>query len=80
MCDFRFQDAEVDWNRPQEQVKEQIASLQISVLDLLPIFGERSDRDQLYLREDTHFAALGHQVVADALAKFLQQTDLLPGS
>lgn len=73
MYDFRFQESDVDWNRPQQQLKEQVDLLGLPELDLLPIFRARSDSDHLYLRADTHFAALGHQVVAEALAHYLQQ-------
>ena len=46
-------------------------------LDLLPMFQARSDAHQLYLREDTHFSALVHQVVAQALADSLRLSGLL---
>jgi len=43
------------------------------VLDLLPILRARSDRADLYLRQDTHFTVLGHQVAAQQLAEFLER-------
>ena len=72
MADFRFTEDEVDWDRPQQQVHAQAEQLGLPVLDLLPIFRARSDRADLYLREDTHFTALGHQVTAQQLADFLR--------
>jgi len=37
------------------------------------MFRQRPDRAELYLRQDTHFSATGHQVAAQALAAYLQQ-------
>jgi lysophospholipase L1-like esterase len=76
MADFRFREDEIDWDRPQREVQNQAAGT--PVLDLLPAFRARADRAQLYLREDTHFAALGHQAAADQLAQFLQSGGWLP--
>ncbi|MBV9897481.1 MAG: hypothetical protein JO020_25260 [Chloroflexi bacterium] len=73
MADFRFADDEVDWDRPQHQLHSYADRLGLPVLDLLPVFRLRSDRAELYLRQDTHFSALGHQVAAQELAQFLRQ-------
>ena len=73
MADFRFADDEVDWQRPQRELQARAQALGLPVLDLLPVFQSRSDRGQLYLRIDTHFSALGHQVVAQELAAFLDR-------
>jgi len=78
MYDFRFQESEVDWNMPQQRLTEQVDLLGLPELDLLPLFRARPDKDQLYLRADTHFATLGHRVVAEALAHYLQQGGWLP--
>jgi lysophospholipase L1-like esterase len=78
IADFRFADDEVDWDRPQLELHAQTDPLGLPVLDLLPVFRGRADRSALYLREDTHFAALGHQVAAQALADFLQQGGWIP--
>ncbi|MBV9328021.1 MAG: hypothetical protein JO352_30270, partial [Chloroflexi bacterium] len=72
MYDFRFDDSEVDWGKPQGQVAATVSRLGLPELDLLPVFQARADAAQLYLREDTHFSALGHQVVAGTLAAFLR--------
>jgi hypothetical protein len=77
MADFRFSDAEVDWDRPQRQVQAQADQVGLPVLDLLPLFRARTDRADLYLRQDTHFGALGHQVAAQALANFLEHSGYL---
>jgi hypothetical protein len=77
MADFRFSDAEVDWDRPQRQVQAQADQLGLPVLDLQPLFRARTDRADLYLRQDTHFAALGHEVAAQALANFLEHRGYL---
>jgi hypothetical protein len=77
MYEFRFTDAEVDWDRPQRDLARQAERARLPVLDLLPLFRARPDRDRLYLREDTHFTALGHQVTAEVLATYLQAQSLL---
>lgn len=77
MSDFRFSEDEVDWTRPQHLLRQQADSLGLPVLDLAPDFQARSDRADLYLRVDTHFSALGHRVVAEELANYLQQSGWL---
>lgn len=78
MADFRFREDEVDWDHPQREVSAQANPAGIPILDLLPAFQARDDRAQLYLRQDTHFSTLGHQVAADQLAEFLQTGGWLP--
>jgi lysophospholipase L1-like esterase len=78
MADFRFTQDEVDWSRPQRELMNQASQVGLSVLDLLPTFQARADRAQLYLRQDTHFSALGHQAVAEQLADTLAQGGWLP--
>jgi lysophospholipase L1-like esterase len=73
MADFRFSDAEVDWTRPQRELHAQADALGLPVLDLLDSFQSRADRAQLYLRQDTHFATPGHQVVAQELSSYLDR-------
>jgi lysophospholipase L1-like esterase len=75
---FRLQPAAVDWHKPQAELARQAQQAGVPVLDLLPVFEARPDRDGLYLRLDTHFSALGHAVVAEQLADYLQQRGLLP--
>lgn len=78
IADFRFQQNEVDWDLPQRNVNAAADRLSLPLLDLLPGFRARPDRAQLYLRLDTHFSALGHKVVAEDLAAYLQQSGYLP--
>jgi lysophospholipase L1-like esterase len=72
MANFRFRDDEVDWDLPQRNLSVQAQRVGVLMLDLLPLFRSLDDRASLYLRIDTHFSAYGHQVTADALARFLQ--------
>jgi len=72
MANYRFQDSEVDWSRPQRDLLAQTQEVGVPMLDLLPQFRSMPDRANLYLRIDTHFSAYGHQVTAEALSKFLQ--------
>jgi lysophospholipase L1-like esterase len=77
MYEFRFRDDEVDWDLPQRQLALQATQVGIPELDLLPLFRLRADRAQLYLRQDTHFSALGRQITADALASFIRDRGLI---
>ncbi len=77
MADFQFTDAEVDWDRPQRELRSEAQAVDLPVLDLLPDFRGRVDRAALYLPIDTHFTKLGHQVVASTLAQFLEDSGLL---
>jgi lysophospholipase L1-like esterase len=71
MADYRFSEAEIDWDQPQRLLSAVADQTGIPELDLLPVFRARADRADLYLRLDTHFTALGHAVTAEALAQFL---------
>jgi lysophospholipase L1-like esterase len=71
MADYRFSDSEVDWDRPQRELRARADAVGMPTLDLLPVFRARTDRAQLYLPLDQHFAALGHAVVAEQLANEL---------
>jgi lysophospholipase L1-like esterase len=72
MADYRFAEAEVDWDQPQRLLRSQADQAHVPMLDLLPLFRGRADRAELYLHLDTHFTALGHAATADALAAFLE--------
>lgn len=72
MANFRFQDDEVDWDRPQRELATVAASAGVPMLDLLPQFRAMPDRADLYLRLDTHFTAYGHDVTAAAIARYLE--------
>jgi lysophospholipase L1-like esterase len=79
MYEFRFTDSEVDWDRPQRELSVQAQRVGLlQMLDLLPVFRARADRERLYLRQDTHFSALGHQITAEALAAQIQTDRLIP--
>ncbi len=68
MADYRFGEDEVDWERPQRELLAQATRAGVQVIDLLPAFRDRADRDGLYLPIDEHFSALGHRVTAELLA------------
>jgi lysophospholipase L1-like esterase len=78
MADYRFADDEVDWDRPQRELRTQADRAGVPMLDLLPVFRARPDRSNLYLRLDTHFSALGHEAAAEQLAAFLSSGGWLP--
>jgi hypothetical protein len=68
MHEYRFTDSEVDWERPQREVRARADSVGVPVLDLLPEFRAMSQTDQLYLRLDEHFTLSGHRLTAQRLA------------
>jgi lysophospholipase L1-like esterase len=68
MADYRFREDEVDWERPQRELLAQAIGAGVQVIDVLPAFRDRADRDGLYLPIDEHFSALGHRVTAELLA------------
>ena len=68
MADYRFREDEVDWERPQRELLAQAMGAGVQVIDVLPAFRDRADRDGLYLPIDEHFSALGHRVTAELLA------------
>lgn len=74
---YRFAPQDVDWTKPDQQVEAQASADGVPVLDLLPVFQARSDKDNLYLHIDEHFSALGHQVVADSLASYVEASGWL---
>jgi lysophospholipase L1-like esterase len=78
MQSFRFTPDEVDWTRPQRDLQAQANAHGIPMLDLLPLYQARPDKGQLYLTIDEHFSMLGHQVTAQALASYLEQSGWLP--
>ena len=77
MADYRFREDEVDWKRPQRELLAQANRAGVQVIDLLPAFRERADRDGLYLPIDEHFTALGHRVTAEILAESIVAGDWL---
>jgi lysophospholipase L1-like esterase len=78
MDEFRFSEDEVDWDRPQRELGAQADRADVRLLDLLPLFRARQDRAALYLPQDTHLSALGHVVVADAIARWLFERHWVP--
>jgi hypothetical protein len=54
-----------------------LAPLGAPTLDLLPVLREQPDPVGLFFKENIHFTARGHRVVAAALAQFLDTSGLL---
>jgi hypothetical protein len=80
MYEFRFTESEVDWDRPQRELRLQAAGAGLHVIDLLPGFRAMADRSQLYWRLDTHFTAFGHAVTARVLQQVIPWKSYIPGS
>ena len=66
----------LDWfhdpERPQRIISEICKDLDIPYLDLLPVLRANNDK-QLFIHGDWHFTEIGHTVVAQSLAKFLEE-------
>ncbi len=65
--------------RMRDILREECARLEVPFLDLTPVFQERGQQQGLDLAPlDYHLNPYGNQVVANALADFLQSAGLLP--
>jgi hypothetical protein len=76
---FQIRDENLDLDRPQRILREWASSRGVPLLDLLPAFRNRRDRDpggKLYYYPDAHLNPEGHRLAAEALAAFLQQSGL----
>jgi lysophospholipase L1-like esterase len=78
MADYRFAEDEVDWGRPQRELRAQADSAGLAVLDLLPAFQSAALRDSLYLPVDQHFSADGHRLTAELLAQEVVSRGWIP--
>lgn len=55
---------------PQQRLKEMLTKDKIAFLDLLPVF--RNNQNRAYYAQDGHWNALGHQIAAEELAKWIK--------
>ncbi len=66
----------MDWShdpeRPQRIISGICKDLDVPYLDLLPVLRANNDK-QLFIHGDWHFTAIGHTVVAQGLAKYLEE-------
>jgi hypothetical protein len=63
---------EIDLDQPQRDLSTALEQSGISVLDLTPILRATPDSSTLFFAHDIHLTAYGHQVVASALAAWLE--------
>jgi lysophospholipase L1-like esterase len=64
-----------------ERFRTALSSTSVPVLDLLPVFRSEPHPADLYFRQNVHLTARGHQVVAEALLRFLREEQaVLPSS
>ena len=57
--------------------KRALATLDVPVLDALPAFRARPDREQLYFLRTAHFTPRGHEALAEQLERFLEEEQLI---
>jgi hypothetical protein len=69
MAEYRFNEDEVDWERPQRELRARADWAGLPVLDLLPAFQSAPQRDVLYLPIDQHFTRVGHRLTAELTAE-----------
>jgi SGNH hydrolase-like domain, acetyltransferase AlgX len=58
--------------RPVEEVKAELEARQVPILDLYPTFRELGREKPPFYRADIHLNQLGNQVVADAIARWIE--------
>jgi SGNH hydrolase-like domain, acetyltransferase AlgX len=62
------------------QWKREMNDAGVHVFDAAPLLTERKRHEAQYLATDTHWTPAGMQMIAESLAAFLQERDLLPRS
>lgn len=65
-------------NGATDRFKAALAGLPIPVMDALPPLFEAPRRRETFFEDTVHLTPRGHQIVADALARFLLESHLLP--
>jgi hypothetical protein len=65
-------------NAATDRFKAALAGLPWPVMDMLPPLFDAPRRSELFFESTVHFTPRGHQLVADALARFLLESHLVP--
>jgi hypothetical protein len=63
-----------------ERFASSLSGLGLPIVDMLPALRAASGKTRVFMRSTAHFTKDGHEVVADALAGFLNDSGLLDGS
>ena len=61
-----------------ERYRAALSSASVAVLDLLPAFRAEPRPADLYFQENVHLTPRGHQVVAEALLRFMREQQVVP--
>ena len=64
--------------RPIDEVRSGLEARQFPILDLYPVFRERGREQATFFRADMHLNQFGNQIVADAIAKWIQDERIFP--
>jgi lysophospholipase L1-like esterase len=64
--------------RPAEDVKAELETRQVPILDLYPAFREVGHEKPPFYRTDIHLNEFGNQIVADAIAGWIQSEKIFP--
>ncbi len=65
-------------NAASDRFKAALAGLPLPVMDALPPLFDAPRRSETFFEDTVHLTPRGHQIVADALERFLRQSSLLP--
>jgi lysophospholipase L1-like esterase len=65
-------------NAATERFRAALAGLPVPVMDALPPLFDAPRRSELFFESTVHLTPRGHQVVADAIARFLLESHLVP--
>jgi lysophospholipase L1-like esterase len=64
-------------NAGSQRFAQALAPLGVPMLDLQPVLAAQPDRVGLFFQQNVHLTPRGHQVVADALFRFLESSGLM---
>jgi SGNH hydrolase-like domain, acetyltransferase AlgX len=64
--------------RPVQEVRAEIEARELPVLDLYPAFRGLGQERPPFYRADIHLNELGNQIVADAIARWIQEEGIFP--
>jgi hypothetical protein len=64
--------------RPIQEVRAELEARELPVLDLYPAFHALGQERPPFYRADIHLNELGNQIVADAIARWIQQEQIFP--
>ncbi len=65
----------LDWDRPAARLAEITAAQDIEFVDLYPVFLEKEDPMTLFLKNNGHWSAAGHELAARTVAEKIRSVE-----